>query len=97
MILEEYINRDWPVYVNAKENFTPFNRIGDDLWKKKMQNTIFGGKLQHYMKIDEDLDLPPGTTKKFLIEVSRNFGLETTKDEENIVAFIYNPDKDPRD
>jgi hypothetical protein len=53
----------------------------------KDEITIPRGKLLHFNRIDEEFQLPPGTAKKFLIEVAARFNLRPAKIWENSVEF----------
>jgi hypothetical protein len=53
----------------------------------KDEITIPRGKLLHFNRIDEEFQLPPGTAKKFLIEVAARFNLRPAKIWENSVMF----------
>lgn len=45
-------------------------------------------KLLHFKQIDEQLKLPPGTAKKFLIDVAHRYDLEPYKEWDNSIMFI---------
>jgi len=50
--------------------------------------SIFVGKLIHFREIDQKLNLPPGTTKKYLREVAERYNLEPSKEWENSIRFV---------
>ncbi|MDP2843793.1 MAG: toll/interleukin-1 receptor domain-containing protein [Acetobacterium sp.] len=68
--------------------FVP-NMKQDELFANlvKQEITIPNGKLLHFKQIDEQLKLPPGTAKKFLIGVAARFRLIPAKKWENSVMF----------
>ena len=51
------------------------------------EKTVSNGKLIHFKKLDNQLRLPPGTSKKFLIEVAARYRLKPSKIMENTVMF----------
>jgi hypothetical protein len=51
------------------------------------ERTIPAGKLIHFKQIDEKSQLPPGTAKKFLIDVAARYDLEPFKEWENSIMF----------
>lgn len=59
------------------------------LYSEKEQ-LIHNGKLLHYRLIDRELDLPPGTAKRLLIEVGKRYGLEPYYKGENSIRFRTN-------
>lgn len=72
---EEYLYRqytDWQKY--------------DVLYSDRDSN-ICKGKLIHYRELDERLKLPPGTSKKYLKEVAKRYGLESSQEWENSIRF----------
>jgi len=52
------------------------------------KRSISDGKLIHFKNVDEVYHLPPGTAKKFLIDVARRYDLEPYKEWENSIMFI---------
>lgn len=77
--LQEIIDQDFFV-PNLKQDKFLENLLKDEI-------TISRGKLLHFNRIDEELQLPPGTAKKFLIEVAARFNLRPAKIRENSVMF----------
>jgi hypothetical protein len=67
---------------------------------KKVQNydaiffdrddTIFNGKLVHYRFVDENMRLPPGTSKKLLKKVAARYNLIADNESENTIRFKLN-------
>jgi hypothetical protein len=51
------------------------------------EENIYNGKLIHFRKVDQRLNLPPGTAKRLLVETAKGFGLEPELLSENIVRF----------
>jgi hypothetical protein len=51
------------------------------------EKTVSKGKLIHFKKLDAQLRLPPGTAKKYLIEVASLYGLKPARLMENTVMF----------
>lgn len=72
----------------SQEFFVP-NMKEDTFFAGLMKHeiTIPRGKLLHFKQIDERLKLPPGTAKKFLIEVAARFKLRPARLWENSVMF----------
>lgn len=62
----------------------------------KHEISIPRGKLLHFKQIDAQLKLPPGTAKKFLIEVAARFRLKPAKLWENSVMFTDQIGKKPK-
>lgn len=50
--------------------------------------SIFLGKLIHYRKLDERLELPLGTSKKYLKEVANRYNLEPSQEWANSIRFV---------
>lgn len=74
--------------VIRQEFFLP-NMRQDPLMAELLNHeiTIPRGKLLHFKQIDAQQKLPPGTAKKFLVEVAAGFGLVPEKIFENTVIF----------
>lgn len=72
---EEYV---YPQYRNWKE----FDYPG-----KGRDSNICRGKLIHYRELDKRLKLPPETSKKYLKEVAKRYGLEPSEEWENSIRF----------
>lgn len=51
------------------------------------ESNYYNGKLVHFRQVDKQLDLPPGTAKRLLVQVAGQFGLEPDLLKENIVRF----------
>ncbi len=77
--LQEIIDQDFFVPKLKQDEFLG-NFFKDEI-------TISRGKLLHFNRIDEELLLPPGTAKKFLIKVAARFNLRPAKIRENSVMF----------
>jgi len=55
---------------------------------QEYRGSIVNGELIHYRKLDERLKLPPGTSKKYLKEVAKRYGLEPYQERENTTRFV---------
>ena len=77
--LQEIISQDYFIPI-----FKQYEFLGDLI---KDEITISRVKLLHFNRIDEKLQLPPGTAKKFLIEVAARFNLRPAQIGENSVMF----------
>lgn len=53
----------------------------------EQERSIPSGRLIHFKKIDEQYQLPPGTAKKFLIDVAARYDLEPQKEFDNSIMF----------
>lgn len=69
--------------------FTPefHNKIDYPSLYQEREKNIYNGKLVHFRKIDQKYNLPPGTSKRLLVETAKGFGLEPELLKENIVRF----------
>jgi hypothetical protein len=47
----------------------------------------FSGELLHYREVDQRLDLPPGTAKRYLIDVAARYGADVEEEWENRVRL----------
>ena len=54
---------------------------------KGREELIHNGKLLHFRKINRNLELPPGTTKRLLKEVATRYGLVPLYENENVIRF----------
>lgn len=52
-------------------------------------------KLIHFRKIDSELELPPGTSKKLMNTVAERYGLETYLETDNLVRYNLTRDNQP--
>ena len=48
---------------------------------------IANGKLLQHRKVDRQLDLPPGTSKRLLTSVAKRYGLVPIYESENLIRF----------
>lgn len=55
---------------------------------RSRDSSIFMGKLIHYRQLDEELELPPGTSKKYLKEVAKGYDLVPLEEWENSIRFF---------
>lgn len=53
------------------------------------KRSLSDGKLIHFKNVDEEYHLPPGSAKKFLIDVARRYDLEPYKEWENSIMFAH--------
>lgn len=51
------------------------------------ESSYYRGKLVHFRAVDKQLDLPPGTAKRLLLQVAVKYGLEPELLKENVVRF----------
>jgi hypothetical protein len=51
------------------------------------ESLIHNGKLLHFKQIDRNLELPPGTSKRLLVQVAERYKLEPEYQSENTVRF----------
>lgn len=51
------------------------------------EDHAYNGKLLHYRQIDDELQLPPGTSKRLLISLAHEYGLVPGLQTENVVRF----------
>ncbi len=54
---------------------------------KSREDLIHNGKLLHFREIDRKLDLPPGTSKRLLVQVAQRYGLIPVQHTDNIIRF----------
>ena len=60
--------------------------------ERKRDASIFSGKLIDYREVNEELELPPGTSKRLLKEVAARYGLQPEREWENSVRFRHEGD-----
>ncbi len=68
----------WPDH----ERFDPYS-----VRYRRREALIHNGKLLHFGEIDRKLELPPGTSKRLLVEVAERYGLVPILQSENVVRF----------
>lgn len=51
------------------------------------ESNYYRGELVHFSEVDKQLDLPPATAKRLLVQVALQYGLEPDVLKENIVRF----------
>jgi len=60
----------------------------------KRDSSIFLGKLVHYHMLDNELKLPPGTSKRLIKDVAKRYGLIPDKEWDNSIRFkMLKPDE----
>lgn len=62
-----------------------YRNIGE--FRESRENNIFYGMLVHFKEIDQKLDLPPGTSKKFLASLVADYGHIPIKETDNTIRF----------
>ncbi|MBE7495161.1 MAG: toll/interleukin-1 receptor domain-containing protein [Verrucomicrobiaceae bacterium] len=53
----------------------------------RRESNYYRGQLVHFREVDKNLDLPPGTAKRLLLQVAAKYGLEPILLKENVVRF----------
>ena len=51
------------------------------------ENSVYRGKLLHFRRLDEKMDLPPGTSRRLLIPLATRYHLKPDLLTDNIVRF----------
>jgi hypothetical protein len=51
------------------------------------ENSVYRGKLLHFRRLDEKMDLPPGTSRKLLVPLAARYHLQPALLTDNIVRF----------
>ncbi|RZB28910.1 MAG: hypothetical protein AEth_01514 [Candidatus Argoarchaeum ethanivorans] len=78
--LKEVLDEEY--LYNEHHNYTKYSTLYKD-----RDSSVFMGKLVHYQKLDERLELPQGTAKKYLKEVAKRYDLEPYQEWENSIRF----------
>ena len=75
-ILDEYLYEEYDSYKKYP------------ILYEERDKSIFVGKLIHYRKLDEKLELPLGTSEKYLKEVAKRYKLEPYHESKNSIRFV---------
>jgi hypothetical protein len=67
--------------------FAPDERIKHISSYKDREDLLHNGKLIHFRRVDNKLDLPPGTAKRLLNKVAERYELEVEMEDQNIVRY----------
>lgn len=78
ILMAEYFGKELSTKLNYPSLFTG------------REQSIYNGKLIHFRKLDARFNLPPGTAKRLLVNIAKEFGLEPELLKENIVRFKPN-------
>lgn len=80
---ENFVGREW-------ENYAKYTALFHG-----PRQSLFTGKLIHYRQVDEDLSLPPGTAKRYLVDVvAKRYPALVSQRWENAVRFQFFEDED---